>query len=236
MQANVRIKAKEDVDKQKEKEKKREEKELRKIAAANGIKMAKTPSSTLAAVPVPDSALGISMDIDGGKPVPESKTSGWASLSASQGSQGGFKKSGWATIEPSSSSTPSSASASAINRASAHGMTSSNCITSHHNPTFRNAGWSSLDTGSSQPIPVTNQPSSSHGGGGWSKDLTSSAEGSGSGKPTDLTPPPPPPSEPAALQPLPPMPPALPTIPKPTQVPPPRSNWQQFQKGAGRRK
>ena len=166
MQAKVRVKAKEDVDKQKEKERKREEKELRKIAAANGIKMAKTPS-TLPTVPVPESgslATGMSMDIDGGSSVAEPPmTGGWTSLSATQNPQGGFKKSGWATIGPSSSNslTPST---SAIDR---QPQTASPNITSHHNPTFRNAGWSSLDT-SAQPFPVTNQTSdassTSHGG------------------------------------------------------------------------
>ncbi|KAF8807196.1 hypothetical protein BYT27DRAFT_6558409 [Phlegmacium glaucopus] len=253
MQANVRIKAKEDVDKQKEKERKREEKELRKIAAANGIKMAKMPSSTLATVPVPDSGslatvpgmgMDMSMDVDGGKPAAEPKTGGgWASLSTSQGfvhSHVGFKKSGWATVGPSSSSNPlsSSQSISAIDRQppSGHAATSSSSITSH-DPTFRNAGWSSLDTAGSQPIPVTSTTSSSsHGGPGWPKGPTSSKDESGSGErwqgstePADPTPLPPP--EPVALQSLTSMPPVPPIISKP-----PRSNWQQFQKGASRRK
>ena len=160
MQANVRVKAKEDMDKQKEKERKREQKELRKIAAANGIKMAKTPS-TMATVPVPESGSlatgpGMSMDIDGGSPVaePPKTGGGWASLSASQGSQGGFKKSGWATIGPSFSNSLTQ-STSPIDRQPSSAQTAS----SHHNPTFRNAGWSSLDTGSSQPFPVTYQTS-----------------------------------------------------------------------------
>lgn len=250
MQANVRVKAKEDVDKQKEKERKREEKELRKIAAANGIKMTKTPSS-LAAVPVPESgslaaapgmSMDMNMDIDGGKSIAEPKASGgWASLSASQGpvhSQGGFRKSGWATIGPSSSSNFQSTSAIDRQPPSSHPTTPSNSITSHHNPTFRNAGWSSLDTSSSQLIPVTNQTSFSHGGGSCSKGLATSRDESGS---TQLKNPTlaPPPSEPGSLQSLSPVPPVPPTIPKPVQVPqakPPRSNWQQFQKGAGRRK
>ena len=207
MQANVRVKAKEDMDKQKEKERKREEKELRKIAAANGIKMAKTPSSTLATVPVPESGslttgAGMSsMDIDGG-PVAEPKTGGWASLSAS--SQGGFKKSGWATIG-SNSLTPST---SAIERQSP------STPSSHHNPTFRNAGWSSLDTGSSQPFPLTNQTSSSSHG-------DSCQRWQGSTQPTDS--PPPSPSEPSLPS---------PQVPKAMA----RSNWQQFQKGTSRRK
>ncbi|KAF8213317.1 hypothetical protein K438DRAFT_1086853 [Mycena galopus ATCC 62051] len=68
MQANIRI-PQDDVDKRKEKERKREEKELRKIAAANGIKMAKPAAaviSTLApAEPVGSSSSSSSMDIDG---------------------------------------------------------------------------------------------------------------------------------------------------------------------------
>lgn len=205
MQANVRVKAKEDVDKQKEKERKREQKELRKIAAANGIKMAKTPS-TLATVPVPESgslATGsaMSMDIDGGTPVAERpeppKTGGWASLSASQGSQGGFKKSGWATVGPSSSNSLTRAT-SVIDRQPSSVQTTSPNITSHHNPTFRNAGWSSLDTGSSQPFPATyqtsNTSSSSHGG----------RDESGSSHRWQSLPPPP---EPGSLPPMPPLPP-----------------------------
>jgi len=242
MQANVRVKAKEEVDKQKEKERKREEKELRKIAAANGIKI---PSSTIAAAPVPESgslatASGIgmcmSMDIDGGNPVAEPKTGGgWASLSAFQGSvhsQGGFKKSGWATIGPSSSSNPLTPSISVIDRHSS--QTPPSHITRYHNPTFRNAGWSSLDTGSSQPLPAPNTSETGSSSHSWSKGFTTSRDESASGQqgsiePTDPTLP----SESEALSLVP------QTMPKPAQVPQanaPRSNWQQFQKGVGRRK
>jgi hypothetical protein len=210
MQANVRVKAKEDVDKQKEKERKREQKELRKIAAANGIKMAKTPS-TLATVPVPESGslatgAGMSMDIDGSPVAEQPKTGGgWASLSASQGSQGGFKKSGWATVGPSSSNSLTRLT-SAVDRQPSSALTTSPNITSHHNPTFRNAGWSSLDTGSSQPIPVTYQTSdtSSSSHGGSLRDI------SGSSQRWQSLPPPP---EPGALQSLPPMPPLPPNNP-----------------------
>jgi len=198
------------MDKQKEKERKREQKELRKIAAANGIKMAKTPS-TLATVPVPESGSlatgpGMSMDIDRGSPAAEPpKTGGWATLSASQGSQGGFKKSGWATIGP-TSSTSLTQLTSAIDRQSPPVQTASSNITRHHNPTFRNAGWSSLDTGSSQPFPVTYQTSdrssSSHGG--------SFRDESGSSQRWQRFPPPP---EPGASQSLPPMPPLPPNNP-----------------------
>ena len=237
MQANVRVKAKEDVDKQKEKERKREEKELRKIAAANGIKL---PPSTMAAVPVPESGrlatasgIGMStnMDIDKGNPVAEPKIGGgWASLPASQGSvhsQGGFKKSGWATVGPSSSPNPLTPSISVIDRHSS--QTPPSDITRYHNPTFRNAGWSSLDTGSSQPLPVINTSETGSSSHSW--DLTTSRDEFASGQqgstePTDPTPP----SESDTL-------PLVPqTIPKPPQANASRSNWQQFQKGAGRKK
>ena len=205
MQANVRVKGKEDVDKQKEKERKREQKELRKIAAANGIKMAKTPS-TLATVPVPESGNlatgpGMSMDIDGGNLVaePPKTGGGWASLSASQGSQGGFKKSGWATIGSSSNSLTQSTSA--IDR-QPQTASSNTSIPRHHNPTFRNAGWSSLDTGTSQPFPATYQTSD--------RSSSSHKDESGSSQRWQGFPPPP---EPAASPPLPPMPPLPPNNP-----------------------
>jgi hypothetical protein len=189
--------------------------------------MAKTPS-TLATVPVPESGslatgAGMSMDIDGGSPLAEPPMTGggWASLSASQGSQGGFKKSGWATIGPSSSNSLTR-STSAVDRQPSSAQTASHNITSQHNPTFRNAGWSSLDTGSSQPFPVTYQTSdtssSSHGG--------SFRDESGSSQRWQSLPPPPEP-----LQPLPPMPPPPPNDPMPA-----RSNLPQFQKVASRRK
>jgi hypothetical protein len=245
MQANVRVKAKEDVDKQKEKERKREERELRKIAAANGIKMAKIPSSTLATatVPVPELSglatgtgmslsTNMSMDIDGGNTVADSKTGGWASLSAFPGSVDspeGFKKSGWATIDSSSSNslTPSTP---AIDRQPPSVQTAQS---NPHTPTFRNAGWSSLDTGSLQPFPVTNQTSetSSSSHGASSRDESSSGQRwQSSTEPT---------ASPFPESGLPSMPLVHSTTFKPAQVPqasPARSNWQQFQKGTSRRK
>ncbi|KAF9042102.1 hypothetical protein BJ165DRAFT_1328066, partial [Panaeolus papilionaceus] len=112
MQANVRIKAKDEIDKQKEKERKREEKQLRKIAAAAGVKVPK-PSGLSAATSVvlaPTSdvsnAAGSDTTMDDGRAA-EPKRGGWASVSASPGmaptgastSAGGagFKRSGWAT-------------------------------------------------------------------------------------------------------------------------------------------
>ncbi|KAG7450286.1 uncharacterized protein BT62DRAFT_927598 [Guyanagaster necrorhizus] len=82
MQANVRIKPQDEVDKRKEKERKREERELRKIAAANGVKMAKSFNPVATANPDSrDSAT---------QPSIPHVTSGNAQL--------GFKKPGWAAI------------------------------------------------------------------------------------------------------------------------------------------
>ena len=66
MQSNARIMPQEEIDKRKEKERKREEKELRKIAAASGVKMAKStlpasgaPALAPVANPVAESSSGI---------------------------------------------------------------------------------------------------------------------------------------------------------------------------------
>ncbi|KAH7880465.1 hypothetical protein F5879DRAFT_939937 [Lentinula edodes] len=98
MQASSRIKPQEEIEKRKEKEQKREEKQLRKIAAASGVKMAKTtlpPSGAPVLAPVASGSSGF-------------QPSGWASVSGSgdstlSSSGGGFKKTGWASVGPSSS-------------------------------------------------------------------------------------------------------------------------------------
>ncbi|KAJ7900096.1 hypothetical protein B0H14DRAFT_3104310 [Mycena olivaceomarginata] len=91
MQANIRI-PQEDVDKRKEKERKREEKELRKIAAANGIKMAKPPAAVISTLAPAEPMGSNTMDIDG-----DPLYSSGASASGS-----GYKRSGWATVGSSS--------------------------------------------------------------------------------------------------------------------------------------
>ncbi|KAJ7042487.1 hypothetical protein C8F04DRAFT_79454 [Mycena alexandri] len=177
MQANIRI-PQDDADKRKEKERKREEKELRKIAAANGIKMAKPAAAVISTLaPAEPVAASGSMDIDG---VP--LNSGWASTSGSQPTetQPGFKKSGWATVGSSSSSAtappppPPAASGGwapppppAASSSSGH-------------PAFRTAGWTSLDTGSSQSSPPPPPPPPPPSGG------------APPAPPLDSTPPPPP--------------------------------------------
>lgn len=86
MQANVRIKPQDEVDKRKEKERKREERELRKIAAANGVKMAKP--SNLMTTTSPEAAAEFEESVS--QPSIPHVTSGSA--------HSGFKKSGWAAI------------------------------------------------------------------------------------------------------------------------------------------
>ena len=131
MQANVRLKPKEDIDKRKEKERKREEKELRKIAAANGIRMAKpTPNINLDATTSADIPMDISSTAD---------------------SQLAAKKAGWASF-PSASphAIPSE------NLVSPSSTSSSNI--SNAPPAFRTGGWTSLDTGSSHATPPPSAP------------------------------------------------------------------------------
>ncbi|KAJ7139883.1 hypothetical protein C8R44DRAFT_867981 [Mycena epipterygia] len=252
MQANIRI-PQDDVDKRKEKERKREAKELRKIAAANGIKMAK-PSAMISALAPADPVGGssTSMDIDG---VPLNP--GWAPT-ASGGhpteSQPGFKKSGWATVGSSSVPQPAPPPPSG-------GWTPSlptpPVPSSSGHPAFRTAGWTSLDTGSSQPSspppppPVAAAPpppppdtaapprpadvaSPPPRAGGWStvSSMEQNASRWGAAAPS-----PGPPLSSSVV------PPPMPSAPMPTEQPAPtskahaaRSGWQQFQKSASKRR
>lgn len=140
MQASVRVKPQEEVDKRKEKERKREEKELRKIAAANGIKMAK-PASIAG-----PSVTGMNTDSD---PTDALKFT-WETTE----SPSGFKKSGWATVGSSPNPPPP-----------APRSHEPSAFASHQHPGFRTAGWASLDTGISQqfappsiPLPPSPPP------------------------------------------------------------------------------
>ncbi|KAK0246010.1 hypothetical protein EDD85DRAFT_41685 [Armillaria nabsnona] len=90
MQANVRIKPQDEVDKRKEKERKREERELRKIAAANGVKMAKPLNLMTTTSP---EATAESGDSTSQPSIPHV---------TSDNAHSGFKKSGWAAIGSSS--------------------------------------------------------------------------------------------------------------------------------------
>lgn len=161
MQANARPKPQEDIDKRKEKERKREERELRKIAAAAGIKVPKAvssiPQAGLAPSAVAAADISPAMDVDGRS---TQKKGGWASIgttSASTTPSAGFKKSGWATVGPPSEMSPStppppppleSSKSSAWATVSSTSIPSQTPATSsNHAPSFRTGGWTSLDTG-----------------------------------------------------------------------------------------
>ncbi|KAJ7783524.1 G-patch-domain Zn-finger DNA-binding protein [Mycena maculata] len=236
MQANVRI-PQDDVDKRKEKERKREEKELRKIAAANGIKMAKPPATISAPAPAdPVGASSASIDIDG---VPLNP--GWASGSGTRSaeSQPGFKKSGWATV---GSSTDAPAPLPEPVPPSGGWTPSPPVPSSSGHPAFRTAGWTSLDTGSSHspppPPPVTAPPAPPPASGpppppanvaapppragGWStiSPLEPNPWSAAPPLSSSVVPQPPPPAMPTGH--------SLPT----SKAQAARSGWQQFQKSA----
>ncbi|GLB36382.1 putative G-patch domain containing protein [Lyophyllum shimeji] len=158
MQANVRLKPKEEIDKRKEKERRREEKELRKIAAANGIKMAK-PAATVPLTPVDTPpTTNNTMDVDS-TPAPPKK-SGWAVVSgpAAQAPQSSSSRPGWTTVAPPSTPPPPREPSNGAPAATTSAPLPSKSTSA---PAFRTGGWTSLDTGSSQampPVPPTSAP------------------------------------------------------------------------------
>jgi len=133
MQANVRLKPKEEMDKRKEKERKREEKELRKIAAANGIKMAKLNPPILG-----DTTVLVAQAPVESSTAPLGRTN-WTASSGEPGQT--LPKSSWAAVGSLGVDCPTSTSSRDV---SASRLSAP--------PTFRTAGWTSLDTGSSQSV------------------------------------------------------------------------------------
>ncbi|OAX39439.1 hypothetical protein K503DRAFT_645085, partial [Rhizopogon vinicolor AM-OR11-026] len=95
MQANTRMTSQEDLDKRKEKERKREEKELRKIAKAAGIKMAK-PTTTSASVAPAMASVGEPSLSSEAQPS-NFKKAGWATVSATADPATSSRRSGWAS-------------------------------------------------------------------------------------------------------------------------------------------
>ncbi|KAF9535566.1 hypothetical protein CPB83DRAFT_20011 [Crepidotus variabilis] len=252
MQANIRIKPQAEIDKRKEKERKREEKELRKIAAAQGIKMAKVPASSTTATVEPvqptKSTLPV-MDIDA---APAEPKKGWATIlnppESTTSSGSGFRNSGWATVGSSSlAPPPPSDPAPPPPPSEAPPAPPSNSMPSQ-TPSFRNAGWTTLDTASAPPKPSQAPNPSLPGGNSWSQvGASSNQPTSGSWSRSSfvsaqapLCPPlPDSTARPALTSSTPGFAPVL--IPQnpstsASEPPPVRSNWQQFQKGAGRRK
>ncbi|KAJ3934404.1 MAG: G-patch-domain Zn-finger DNA-binding protein [Lentinula lateritia] len=146
MQASSRIKPQEEIEKRKEKEQKREEKQLRKIAAASGVKMAKTtlpPSGAPVLAPVANVTSGF-------------QPSGWASVSGSgdstlSSSSGGFKKAGWASVGPSSSPETLAPVSDSVTTTSSGGL--------------KKAGWTTV--GSTFPSTAQAVPPASASSGSW---------------------------------------------------------------------
>ncbi|TFK76865.1 hypothetical protein BDN72DRAFT_830035 [Pluteus cervinus] len=203
MQANVRVKPKEEVDKRKEKERRREEKELRKIAAAAGIKMPK-PANALAQPVASTSA--IQEDIDG-EPLPNPPA---------QQPSTGFKKSGWSSLAPVAPVPAVTPPPPPPPVPSSLPPPPPRPSSSQPAPSFRTAGWATLDAGDAmvvdtpQPPVVAPPPPPDPQRGGWAAAMPAAP----------LVTPAPPPAPKASSQ---------------TQGN--RSNWQQFQKSkAPRRK
>ncbi|KAG2160068.1 uncharacterized protein EDB93DRAFT_1073826 [Suillus bovinus] len=145
MQANTRMTTQEDVDKRKEKERKREEKELRKIAKAAGIKMAK-PTATPAIVPPALASAAAEASLPSEAQSSNLKKVGWATVSAPVEPVTGFKRSGWASLDSNASSAPLAPLPPPP--VASPPPTSFSAAT----PTFRTGGWTSLDVGSSQSV------------------------------------------------------------------------------------
>ncbi|KAG6891418.1 hypothetical protein C0992_007197 [Termitomyces sp. T32_za158] len=225
MQANVRLKPKDEIDKRREKEKKREEKELRKIAAANGIRMAK-PTTTAPMLQQDSQPTATATTDHEVELPPPPKRAGWATVSGSAPSQSGAR-SGWASIN--SSAVPSPQSSSSTTQPSVPPDNSTTKPAS--NPTFRAAGWTSLDHASYEvvPAPSTNPPPSTphapqdfstmppreNSPAAWSRPVTQPLTNSSSALSSKLSPIPSPSPEPLQQA---------------------RSGWQQFQKSNHKRR
>ena len=248
MQANSRIRPQVEIDKRKEKERKREEKELRKIAAANGIRMPK-PSASTSATHATTADTVSSMDIDG-TPVESPKKGGWATVSSNDrsNSASGINKSGWAAVgesslvvpqPPSTPPPPPPDDSNGYRRPPPPPPPDLPPQTpprpmkpTSHPPSFHAAGRMSLDTGSSQTLINSSVPAPANPHQGqWTRLDTQADPSFALLPPTEVSPWPPLPDPPHQTQ----SPSSLPAAPPPNPQPA-RSNWQQFQKGIGRKK
>lgn len=228
MQANIRLKPKEEVDKRKEKERKREEKELRKIAAANGIKMAKPSATPTTPLDTAQAGSSSSMEVDSNPPPPP-KRAGWATVSSTAEPP---KQGGWAAVPstPAAGAPPEVLPAAHIAQSTSNSSYSGQQLSA---PSFRTAGWTSLDTGSSQPMPSQVSepiyappppPPNS-----WTNVTSNNQQSTSAGGWNSL-----PPHTAAIASPLPPLP--LSQPPPPPVATPVRSGWQKFQKSTARKR
>lgn len=173
--ARGNVGSQEEVDKRKEKERKREEKELRKLAKAAGIKLAKPP-----AVPKTSSTTlgGDTTDTVPSSSEPDSDSmrqpasdSGWPSVAATSAGVGpsssvqlptstsnpNITASGWTSLGSTNEIPPRVAQ-------QVHSSTNYAAVPNTCAPTFRTGGWSSLETttrGQPTPPPPNAQPSPS---------------------------------------------------------------------------
>lgn len=214
MAANAKgLKNSAEAEERKEKERKREEKELRKAAKAAGVKMAK-PSTGSLLTPVTQPVEG------------EPKSSGfrkWAAVSVSElpsvQPASATSRGGWASIGSSNSNSatvPSDDPAAEFeldDRWTSAPPLPSNYFQSTA-PSFRTGGWTSLDTGSSQPAQPPPQPTHSQPIG-------------------EVPPPPPPSSDPSHLSP--PKYGFQPVVPV-QETAFVRTGWQQFKTGSSKRR
>jgi len=97
MQASIRLQAQDEIEKRKEKERKREEKELRKIAKANGIKVGKSLAATQVTGEMKDRPPS-----DHALPTAEGSSSGWSKLQPPPQPQNAplLSSSGWSSVSP----------------------------------------------------------------------------------------------------------------------------------------
>jgi hypothetical protein len=166
MQTTQRAKqnTREEQDKRKEKERKREDKELRKIAAAAGVRMAKPPTASTTSTLAP-----VAPSVES-KPVGFKKGS-WASVSSvtpepPSSTESPPARSGWAAVG--SSSADSTSQAPDVISTAGFPTTTTPVVSSqpgeeptkeaqrqHHQPApvFRTGGWSSIDSTTRVPPP-----------------------------------------------------------------------------------
>lgn len=136
-----------DLDKRKEKERKREEKELRKMAAASGVKIpkAQTLEVTATTSDLPSHVVDDPMH----SPIPEncgSRPNISSGPSNAPSSTAGFKKAGWAVV-----GTPTTSTLSNIPSPAPPPTT----VSPLHNTAFHNAGWATLETGHANDMLVS---------------------------------------------------------------------------------
>ncbi|EKM60892.1 uncharacterized protein PHACADRAFT_190019 [Phanerochaete carnosa HHB-10118-sp] len=246
----------EEIDKRKEKERKREEKELRKLAKAAGIKMAK-PTTSAAEPPSTAQPSDATSEVKPAGP----KKSGWATVGNAAAPPAdpappGRARSGWSSANP-ASDTPRSGSgwapanpATDAPRSSGRSKVSpapaessqhppSASAPSGSAPAFRTGGWTTLDDSVTRSIPPPPQPHAPEPAAPsplpaarseWAAVGTAApTAGSGVWAPA----PPPPSNPPPAATPVA-MPPATQNVPQgAVRQEVSRSGWQQFKAGAG---